>query len=49
MRTNKSTKNKTENKGERKDDKKREDRRTTDWFQIGKGVRQGCILFTLLI
>ena len=25
---------------------------TTDWFQIGKGVRQGCILspfFTLLI
>ena len=22
---------------------------TTDWFQIGKGVRQGCILSTLLI
>ena len=22
---------------------------TTDWFQIGKGVHQGCILFTLLI
>ena len=22
---------------------------TTDWFQIGKGVCQGCILFTLLI
>ena len=22
---------------------------TTDWFQIGKPVRQGCILFTLLI
>ena len=21
----------------------------TDWFQIGKGVHQGCILFTLLI
>ena len=20
---------------------------TTDWFQIGKGVRQGCILFDL--
>ena len=20
---------------------------TTDWFQIGKGVRQGCILFNL--
>ena len=22
---------------------------TTDWFQIGKGIRQGCILSTLLI
>ena len=22
---------------------------TTDWFQIGKGVRQGCIVSTLLI
>ena len=22
---------------------------TTDWFQIGKGVRQGCIFVTLLI
>ena len=22
---------------------------TTDWFQIGKGVRQGCIIVTLLI
>ena len=22
---------------------------TTDWFQIGKGVHQGCIIFTLLI
>ena len=22
---------------------------TTDWFQIGKGVRQGCIYITLLI
>ena len=22
---------------------------TTDWFQIGKGVRQGCIYVTLLI
>ena len=22
---------------------------TTDWFQIGKGVRQGCILSTCLI
>ena len=22
---------------------------TTDWFQIGKRVRQGCTLFTLLI
>ena len=21
---------------------------TTDWFQIGKGVHQGCILFKLL-
>ena len=21
----------------------------TDWFQIGKGVRQGCIFVTLLI
>ena len=21
---------------------------TTDWFQIGKGVRQGCILFNFL-
>ena len=23
--------------------------RTTDWFQIGKGVRQGCIIITVLI
>ena len=23
-------------------------RRTTDWFQIGKGIRQGCILSTCL-
>ena len=23
-------------------------RRTTDWFQIGKGVRQGCILLPRL-
>ena len=23
--------------------------RTTDWFQIGKGVRQGCILFAALL
>jgi len=23
--------------------------RTTDWFQIGKGVPQGCIIVTLLI
>ena len=23
--------------------------RTTDWFQIGKGVRQGCHIVTLLI
>ena len=23
--------------------------RTTDWFQIGKGVRQGSIIVTLLI
>ena len=22
---------------------------TTDWFQIGKGVRQGCILFVALL
>ena len=22
---------------------------TTDWFQIGKGVRQGCYIATLLI
>ena len=22
---------------------------TTDWFQIGKGVRQGCYVVTLLI
>ena len=22
---------------------------TTDWFQIGKGIRQGCIIVTLLI
>ena len=22
---------------------------TTDWFQIGKGVRQGCMIVTLLI
>ena len=22
---------------------------TTDWFQIGKGVRQGCIIVTLFI
>ena len=22
---------------------------TTDWFQIGKGVRQGCIFVTLFI
>ena len=22
---------------------------TTDWFQIGKGVRQGCILFAALL
>ena len=27
----------------------RTEHRTTDWFQIEKGVRQGCILSTLLI
>ena len=27
----------------------RTEHRTTDWFQIGKGVRQGCYIVTLLI
>ena len=51
--TNKQTsfiQNRTRKKEQRSDgQKQRENRRTTDWFQIGKGVRQGCILFTLLI